>query len=426
MAKLDAPARACRGKRVVGRAARHRVKAKRIVRGLSGFSALRLVATTCLIGLAASAQAQTSTVSVACRQAVLMDADSQSFLFERNADELASPASTAKIMTAELLFRALKEGKVNLEQTYEISEKAWREGGAPSKGSSMFASLKSQVRIEDLIRGLLIDSGNDAAIAIAEGLSGTEEAFGEAMTRRARELGLRRSSFSNPWGRSDPKQKTTVREMAQLSAHVIQTYPDYYKYFGEKTFTWNKITQQNRNPLLLMNIGADGLKTGNIDESGYALVGSAVENNQRLVVALNGCKTANERADDARKLLLWGFRSLEPKSLFDAGETIGTVPVYGGQPHDVPVAAAQKVKVFLPRGTGERLQGKIVYDGPLVAPIRKGTVVARLKLTRGQALALDIPLEAQEDVAVGSLPRRALDAGFEFAGQMMRKYVLKK
>ena len=426
MAKLDAPARACRGKRVVGRAARHRVKAKRIVRGLSGFSALRLVATTCLIGLAASAQAQTSTVSVACRQAVLMDADSQSFLFERNADELASPASTAKIMTAELLFRALKEGKVNLEQTYEISEKAWREGGAPSKGSSMFASLKSQVRIEDLIRGLLIDSGNDAAIAIAEGLSGTEEAFGEAMTRRARELGLRRSGFTNAWGRSDPKQKTTVREMAQLSAHVIQTYPDYYKYFGEKTFTWNKITQQNRNPLLLMNIGADGLKTGNIDESGYALVGSAVENNQRLVVALNGCKTANERADDARKLLLWGFRSLEPKSLFDAGETIGTVPVYGGQPHDVPVAAAQKVKVFLPRGTGERLQGKIVYDGPLVAPIRKGTVVARLKLTRGQALALDIPLEAQEDVAVGSLPRRALDAGFEFAGQMMRKYVLKK
>lgn len=355
-----------------------------------------------------------------------MDAESQSFIFERNADELASPASTAKIMTAELLFRALKEGKVNLEQTYEISEKAWREGGAPSKGSSMFASLKSQVRIEDLIRGLLIDSGNDAAIAIAEGLSGTEEAFGEAMTRRARELGLRRSGFTNAWGRSDPKQKTTVREMAQLSAHVIQTYPDYYKYFGEKTFTWNKITQQNRNPLLLMNIGADGLKTGNIDESGYALVGSAVENNQRLVVALNGCKTANERADDARKLLLWGFRSLEPKSLFDAGETIGTVPVYGGQPHDVPVAAAQKVKVFLPRGTGERLQGKIVYDGPLVAPIRKGTVVARLKLTRGQALALDIPLEAQEDVAVGSLPRRALDAGFEFAGQMMRKYVLKK
>ncbi|MFO1134823.1 MAG: D-alanyl-D-alanine carboxypeptidase family protein [Rhodoblastus sp.] len=392
-----------------------------------GSSALLLRAFTA-IGLLASwaAQAQTSTVNVACRQAVLMDAESQSFIFERNADELASPASTAKIMTAELLFRALKEGKVTLDQTYEISEKAWREGGAPSKGSSMFASLHSQVRIEDLIRGLVVDSGNDAAIAIAEGLAGTEEAFGEAMTRRARELGMKRSTFTNAWGRSDPRQKTSVREMAQLSAHVIQTYPDYYKYFGEKAFTWNKINQQNRNPLLLMNIGADGLKTGNIDESGFAIVGSAVENNQRLIVSLNGCKTATERADDARKLLLWGFRSLDAKSLFDAGETIGTVPVYGGEPHDVPVAASQKVKVFLPRGSGERLQGKIVFDGPLTAPIKKGTVIARLKLTRGQALALDIPLEAKEDVVVGSLPRRSFDAGMEFVGQMMRKYVLKK
>lgn len=386
-----------------------------------------LRAVTALGLMAASAAvAQTPGVTVACRQAVLMDAESQSFIFERNGDDLASPASTAKIMTAELLFQALKEGKATLDQTFEISEHAWREGGAPSKGSSMFASLKSQVRIEDLIRGLLVDSGNDAAIAIAEGLAGTEEAFGGMMTRRARELGLKRSSFTNPWGRSDPKQKTSVREMALLSAHLIRTYPDYYKYFSEKSFTWNKITQQNRNPLLLMNIGADGLKTGNIDESGFALVGSAVENDQRLIVALNGCKNASERADDARKLLLWGFRSLEPRKLFEAGETIGTVPVYGGEPHEVPVAAAQKVKVFLPRGSGDRLQGKIVFDGPLVAPVKKGTTIARLKLMRGQALALDIPLEATQDVAVGSLPRRSLDASLELAGQMMRKYVLKK
>ena len=389
-------------------------------------SAILLPAVAALGLSAASAFAQTPGVNVACRQAVLMDAESRSFIFERNADELASPASTAKIMTAELLFQALREGRVTLDQTFEISEHAWREGGAPSKGSSMFASLHSQVRIEDLIKGLLVDSGNDAAIAIGEGLAGSEEAFGGMMTRRARELGLKRSSFTNPWGRSDPGQKTSVREMAQLSAHLIQTYPDYYKYFAEKSFTWNKITQQNRNPLLLMNIGADGLKTGNIDESGYAIVGSAVDNDQRLIVALNGCKTGSERAEDARKLLLWGFRSLEPRTLFDAGETIGTAPVYGGAPHEVPVAAAQKVKVFLPRGSGERLQGKIVFDGPLVPPIRKGAVIARLKLMRGQALALDIPLEAKEDVAVGSLPRRSLDAGMEFVGQMVRKYVLKK
>jgi len=391
------------------------------------FSAFLLRAATAIGLVAASAAfAQTSTINIACRQAALMDAESQSFLFERNADELASPASTAKIMTAEILFRMLKEGKATLDQTFEISEHAWREGGAPSKGSTMFAALHSQVRIEDLIRGLVIDSGNDAAIAIAEGVAGSEDAFGGMMTRRARELGLRRSSFSNPWGRSDPKQKTTVREMAQLSAHLIRTYPEYYKYFAEKSFTWNKITQQNRNPLLLMNIGADGLKTGNIDDSGYAIVGSAVENDQRLIVSLNGCKTASERAEDARKLLLWGFRSLEGKNLFDAGETIGTVSVYGGDPHDLPVASAQKVKVFIPRGSNERLLGKIVYDGPLMPPIKKGQAVARLKVMRGQALALDIPLEAKEDVAVGSLQRRALDAGLEYAGQLIRKYVFKK
>ncbi len=355
-----------------------------------------------------------------------MDADSRAFLFERAADEPGSPASTAKIMTAEVLFGMIKEGKVTLDQTFEISEHAWREGGAPSKGSSMFASLHSQVRVEDLIRGLVIASGNDAAIAIAEGVAGTEEAFGQMMTRRARELGLRQLNFVNPWGRSDPAQKTTVREMALLAAHVIQTYPDLYRYFGEKSFTWNKITQANRNPLLLMNIGADGLKTGNIDESGFAIVGSAVENGQRLIVSLNGCRNASERSEDARKLLLWGFRAFDSRSLFDAGETVAAVPVYGGEPSEVAVAPEQKVKVFLPRGSSDKLSGKVVYDGPIVPPVKKGTVVARLKLMRGQAQALDLPLVAKEDVAVGSLPRRALDASLEFAGQMMRKYVLKK
>jgi serine-type D-Ala-D-Ala carboxypeptidase (penicillin-binding protein 5/6) len=355
-----------------------------------------------------------------------MDAESHAVLFERNADELASPASTAKIMTAEILFGLIKQGKVSLDQTYEISEHAWRTGGAPSRGSSMFASLHSQVRVEDLIKGLVIDSGNDAAIAIAEGIAGTEEAFGQMMTRRARELGLRRSSFTNPWGRSDPGQKVTVREMAILADHLIRTYPDLYRYFGEKDFTWNKITQTNRNPLLTMNIGADGLKTGNIDEGGFAIVGSAVDSNQRLIVSLNGCKTPGERAEDARKLLLWGFRSFEPKTLFQAGEPVGTVKVYGGEKGDVPVAADQTIKVFIPRGSSDKLTGKLVYDGPIVPPIQKGTVLARLKLMRGQAQALDIPLKATEDVAVGSLPRRAMDASLELAGQMWRKYVFKK
>ncbi len=381
---------------------------------------------TLLCGLWAGVAAAQPTVAAGCAQAALMDAESHAFLFEKDPDAPASPASTAKIMTAEILFGLIKEGKITLDQTFDISEHAWRTGGAPSRGSSMFASLNSQVRVEDLIRGLVIDSGNDAAIAIAEGIAGTEEAFGQLMTRRARELGLNHLTFTNPWGRSDPMQKTNVREMALLADHVIKTYPDLYKYFGEKEFSWNKITQLNRNPLLGMGIGADGLKTGNIDEGGFAIVGSALDDGQRLIVALNGCKTASERAEDARKLLLWGFRSFDAKTLFLAGEAVGSVKVYGGAQGDVPVAAGQTVKIFLPRGATDKVSGKIVYDGPIIPPVAKGTVLARLKVMRGQAVALDIPLRATEDVAVGSLPRRALDASLEFAGQMVRKYVLRK
>ena len=214
--------------------------------------------------------------------------------------------------------------------------------------------------------------------------------------------------------------------MALLADHVIGAYPDLYRYFSEKDFTWNKITQANRNPLLLMNIGADGLKTGNIDEGGFAIVGSAVENNQRLIVALNGCRTATDRAEDARKLLMWGFRSFEARTLFQAGEAVGTVKVYGGAKGDVPVAADQTIKVFLPKGSQDKLTGKIVYDGPIVPPIQKGATLAHLRLMRGQAQALDMPLKATEDVDVGPLPRRALDASLEFASQMWRKYVVKK
>lgn len=377
-----------------------------------------------LVALAVPAQAQT--VQTNCKQAVLMDAESHAFLYERGADDLASPASLAKIMTAEILFGLIKAGKVSLEDTYVISEYAWRTGGAPSRGSTMFAQLNSRVRVEDLIRGLVIMSGNDAAIAIAEGIAGTEEAFGQMMTKRARELGLTRSSFTNPWGRSDPGQKVTMREMALLSDHLIKTYPDLYRYFAEKDFTWNKITQANRNPLLLANIGADGLKTGNIDESGYAIAGSAVENNQRLIVALNGCKTASERSDDARKLLLWGFRSFEPRTLFGAGDVVGSASVYGGTRSDAPLVSKTPIKVFLPRGSGDKLSAKIVYDGPLVPPVKQGAVVARLKVMRGQNLALDAPLVSAEEIGVGSLPRRAFDASLELAGGLIRKHVFKK
>jgi len=384
-----------------------------------------------LIGLAqwvasgyASAQAPFQTTAPF---ALLMDAETGSVLFEKSADTPVSPASTVKIMTAELVFRELKEGRLKLDDEFTVSENAWRTGGAMARGSSMFASLNSKVRVEDLIRGIAIVSGNDAAIVLAEGIAGTEEAFADRMTRRAAELGLPHLTFRNPWGKDHPTQKVTAREMTFLAAHVIKTYPEFYRYFSEREFTWNKIKQQNRNPLLGMDLGADGLKTGNIDEaSGYGLVGSGVQNGQRLILSIYGLRNAKDRSEEARKILQWGYRSFETKALLAAGDNVGSARVYGGEQMNVALVASSPVRVLMARGGTERLSAKIVYQGPLIAPVQAGAEVARLKVYRGAALALDAPLVAGETVAQGPLHRRAFDASLELGQSLFRKYVLKQ
>lgn len=383
---------------------------------------------SCLLALVAlalsPAPARAQTFASSAPWAILMDYESESVLYEKNADELMSPASLVKIMTAELVFKELREGRFSLDDTFVISENAWRRGGAPSGGSAMFAQLNSRVRLEDLLRGIIVQSGNDAAIAIAEGLAGTEENFALIMTQRARELGLRDTIFKNSWGKFDPQQKTTARDMAKLSIHVIKTYPEYYKYFGESEFTWNKIRQLNRNPLLGMNIGADGLKTGNIEDSGFGLVGSSVEQGQRLIVVVNGLKTGRDRAEESRKLLNWGMRAFDHRPLFAKGEIVGSVPVYGGADGRVDLIVDNSIKVMIPRGASERLSGRIVFTGPIVAPVREGDQIARLKIFRGQTLALDVHLRAAASVETGALHQRALDASFELISGLFRKYVL--
>src|SRR5580700_11311769 len=231
------------------------------------WQSLLLAAALCLGGSSRAAE----TIQTTAQQAVLMDGESGTILYEKNARSLMIPASLAKLMTAEVLFNEIKQGRFSLDQEFVISENAWRKGGAPSGGSTMFAAIHSHIPVADLISGLVVLSGNDAAIAIAEGVAGTEEAFAELMTRRARELGLTASVFKNASGADDPEQHTTALELALLARHIIHTYPDLYKFFGQKEFTWNKIRQLNRNPLLTMDIGADGLKTGNLEESGYGL-----------------------------------------------------------------------------------------------------------------------------------------------------------
>jgi len=345
--------------------------------------------------------------------AILMDPDSDSILYEKNGDQLVAPASLAKLMTLEFLFNEIKQGRVKLEDEFTISDNAWRKGGAPSRGSTMYAAIHSRVKVEDLVRGIIVDSANDACIAVAEALAGNESAFAAMLNKRAGEIGLVKSTFTNSTGYSDPKLRITVREIAELARHIMQVYPEFYPYFSQRDFTWNKIRQQNRNPLLAMNIGADGLKTGETSEAGFNLVGSAVDNGFRLIVVVTGARSEKERAEEARKLIEWGFHGFESRLLFAEGQTIGEAKVFGGDTSYVPLVGPGIVRVMIPRNASERLLARVVYTGPVPAPIHKGQVIGKLKVWRGDALALELPLRAAEDVGIGSMTQRAMDAATE-------------
>jgi serine-type D-Ala-D-Ala carboxypeptidase (penicillin-binding protein 5/6) len=352
--------------------------------------------------------------------AVVLDPDSDSILFEKDGDELAAPASLAKLMTLEYVFHEIKLGQVKLDDEFTISENAWRKGGAPSHGSTMFAAIHSKVKLGDLIHGIIVDSANDACIAIAEALAGNEADFGAMLTKRAREIGLEKSTFTNATGYSDPNLRVTAREMAQLARYIMQTYPDFYPYFAEREFTWNNIRQQNRNPLLAMGIGADGLKTGETSEAGFNLVGSAVQDNFRLIVVVMGARSEKERAEEARKLLDWGFHGFEARVLFAEGQTIGEARVFGGNSRYVPLVGPDTIRVMMPRNGGEHLLARIVYSGPVPAPVTKGQSIGKLKVWRGDNLALEVPLTAAESVGVGSMTHRAMDAATELVIGLFR------
>ena len=262
-----------------------------------------------LLGLANStvAPAASGTLQTKARHAIVMDAHSGEVLFEKAADTVFQPASMSKIMTMIMVFEALKRGELSLDDEFTISKHAWKIGGPKSGRSTMFAKRGASIRVEDLIRGAIVQSGNDAAIAIAEGIAGSERAFADLMTRRARELGLKQTSFATATGLPHPNHKTTVRELALIARHQIFELAEYYPYYAEKTFTWNGVKQNNRNPLLYQNIGADGLKTGFIRASGYSLVASAVRGGRRLILVVSGLRSAEERSREARKLIDWGF-----------------------------------------------------------------------------------------------------------------------
>jgi D-alanyl-D-alanine carboxypeptidase (penicillin-binding protein 5/6) len=353
--------------------------------------------------------------------AILIEASSGSVLFEKNADELRAPSSMMKLMTVEVVFNALKEGKVKLSDEYRISENAWRKGGAPAGGSTMFAILNSKVSVDDLLHGAIIQSGNDSCIALAEGMAGNERIFAaDFLTKRARELGMAKSTFGNSSGLPDPANKMTVRELSKLARHLILTYPDMYKLFGEREFIWNKIRQQNRNPLLNSLNGADGLKTGYTKEGGYGMVGSAVQNDTRLIVVVNGLEDPDDRASEAKKMLEWGFRNFETRTLFAANQPVGYAKVFGGESRSVKLASPEPIKVMVPKNGSEKLIARIVYRGPVAAPVKSGQAVGVVRVWRGANVAMEAPVYAAEAVGTGSIVRRAVDGASELVIGMFR------
>lgn len=387
-------------------------------RCIAGLTAAAVFAFLCLGAQAADEKKDGPGISAP--YAILIEAGQGSVLFEQDADALFYPASLTKLMTAEYLFHLLKEGEIKLTDEYRISENAWRRGGAPSGGSTMFAEIHSKVSVENLLRGIIIQSANDACIAVAEALAGNEAEFGRKLTARARELGLEKSTFVNSNGLPDPNQKVTARELGKLARHIINTYPDFYKLFSEPEFTWNKIRQYNRNPLLKEVEGADGLKTGYISEAGYGLVGSAVRDGLRLIVVVAGLKTANQRASDAKKLLEWGFRNFEERILFAEGQIIGSAKVYGGAEGSVPLKSPQPVRIMVPKNGSDRLLARIVYTGPVPAPVKEGQRIGHIKVWRNDAVVLEMPLQAAASVGVGNLPQRAFDAVTEMVIALFR------
>jgi D-alanyl-D-alanine carboxypeptidase (penicillin-binding protein 5/6) len=325
-----------------------------------------------------------------------------------------------------VVFDAIKKGDIKLTDEYRISENAWRRGGAPSGTSTMFAAINSKVSVDDLLHGAIIPSGNDACIALAEGIAGNEHTFAtDFMTKRARELGMTKSTFGNSNGLPDPTNKMTVRELAVLARHIIQAYPDQYKLFGEKEFTWNKIRQQNRNPLLNALPGADGLKTGYTKEGGYGMVGSAVQNDTRLIVVVNGLEDSEDRATEAKKMLEWGFRSFETRTLIAANQPVGYARVFGGESRSVKLVSPDPVKVMVSKNGNDKLLARVIYSGPVKAPIAAGQKIGVVRVWRGANVAMEAPVFAADAVGTGSTMRRALDGAQELVIGMFRAGVEK-
>ena len=342
------------------------------------------------------------TLTTTAKQAIIIDYDTGTVLFEKNADEQTPTSSMSKVMTMYLVFEALKKGDLSLNDTLLVSEKAWKKGG-----SKMFVEVGKKIKVEDLIRGVIIQSGNDATIVLAEGLAGSEDVFAQALNRTAKELGMNNSNFKNASGWPDPDHYSTARDLATLGTAIIKNFPEYYGYYSEKSFEFNGISQSNRNPLLSLNIGADGIKTGHTDDGGYGLMASGKsEDGRRVVMVLNGMASKAERKSESARLMQWALKSFKTVSLFKDETAIATAPVYLGSNTSVPLAAKESVRFIAPKIFSSDLKVEVHYDSPLKAPVIQGQEVGIVKVYIPQGETVEVPLVAMRNVAeLGFVPK---------------------
>lgn len=328
------------------------------------------------------------------KQAIVLDYDTGFVLYEKNADEKMAPSSMTKVMTTYLALDALEQGRIKADQTFHISEKAWKTGG-----SRMFVQVGTDVKVEDLLRGMIVQSGNDATVAIAEGLSGSEEEFAKAMNQKAKEFGMANSHFTNSHGLAEDDHYSTARDLGILAVHSIADHPQHYHYHSEKEFTYNNIKQGNRNPLLYRNIGADGLKTGHTDAGGYGLIGTAKnEKGRRVVIVINGLESDKERAEQSASLISWGMNAFDYVTLYKAGDVVDQASVVLGQLASVPLTIEKDIRIPVPTSLRNDLKVEVVYKGPLQAPVKKGDVVGSLKVSIPRVKDFEVPLVAAADV----------------------------
>lgn len=335
----------------------------------------------------------------AARNAILMDYDTGEYLFEKNIAESVPPASMSKLMTVYILMSKIKDGSIKLDDTFSVSENAWRKGGAATGGSTMFLSIGDNVSVENLIKGIVIQSGNDACIVVAENVAGSEDDFVILMNKTAKKLGLKNSHFENATGLPHPDHRMSMEDLAILARHIIKEFPELYHYFSQKEFVYNNIKQGNRNPLLYTMKGADGLKTGHTEEAGFCLAASATKGERRLIEVMSGMSSNRERSEEAERLMSWGFREFNNFKILTKGQTVAVAKVWYGKEDSVNLTVADDVLKTVHMSQQDNVKATAEFDEPVKAPIKAGQEIGTIKIEIDGQSPLNVPLIAANDVS---------------------------